>query len=272
MEVSYLGFAAIFFCIGVGFLFMKKVAKMEAGPGFWAVTFFLNSAGFILWSGVVPLPLWQYFLFGEMLHFSGFLFLLYGVYRFLDNRFKLWNMYVVGSLLMTWLILVLQFRVHPEEVTLLIRILRSLVFLSAGAIILLRMNTGETVGRWLAGISLILWAVYVVVYGFIRIDALRDFIFGLLVGFQVFAAFGLAVMVMDRIRLRAEENERRVTQLEKLLPICSYCKKIRDKNNGWHVIETYIEERTDSQFSHGICPECLGKHFPDYAEKILTKK
>jgi len=47
-----------------------------------------------------------------------------------------------------------------------------------------------------------------------------------------------------------------VRQLEALLPICSYCKKIRDERNSWHAIETYVQQRTDTSFSHGICPEC----------------
>jgi CheY-like chemotaxis protein len=48
----------------------------------------------------------------------------------------------------------------------------------------------------------------------------------------------------------------RVTQLQQLLPICSYCKKIRDDNNQWHSIERFIESRCATSLSHGICPQC----------------
>jgi len=48
----------------------------------------------------------------------------------------------------------------------------------------------------------------------------------------------------------------RVRQLEQLLPICSYCKKVRDDHNYWQQIENYIKERTGSEFSHSICPDC----------------
>lgn len=51
-----------------------------------------------------------------------------------------------------------------------------------------------------------------------------------------------------------------VRQLESLLPICSYCKKIRDDQNYWQQIETYINEHTGTEFSHGICPECYLKY------------
>jgi DNA-binding response OmpR family regulator len=47
-----------------------------------------------------------------------------------------------------------------------------------------------------------------------------------------------------------------VMQLESLLPICSYCRKIRDPNDRWHDIEAYISNHTETSFTHGICPEC----------------
>jgi DNA-binding response OmpR family regulator len=48
--------------------------------------------------------------------------------------------------------------------------------------------------------------------------------------------------------------------LEGLLPICSYCKRIRNDAGRWDSLEGYIEARSTAQFSHGICPECYDKH------------
>ncbi len=63
-----------------------------------------------------------------------------------------------------------------------------------------------------------------------------------------------------RMRLRVAERilryTRQVRQLEELLPICSYCKKIRDDQNYWQQMEGYINERTGSEFSHSVCPDC----------------
>jgi sigma-B regulation protein RsbU (phosphoserine phosphatase) len=53
---------------------------------------------------------------------------------------------------------------------------------------------------------------------------------------------------------------RELQQLEGLLPICAYCKRIRDDQERWTSLETYIEHRSDAQFSHGICPDCYAKH------------
>jgi sigma-B regulation protein RsbU (phosphoserine phosphatase) len=61
-------------------------------------------------------------------------------------------------------------------------------------------------------------------------------------------------------RLRVAERILRYTtqvrQLEEMLPICSYCKKIRDDQNYWQQLEGYISERTGSDFSHSVCPDC----------------
>jgi DNA-binding response OmpR family regulator len=47
-----------------------------------------------------------------------------------------------------------------------------------------------------------------------------------------------------------------VKRLQGILPICSYCKQIRDDKNYWQQVDIYIAEHTDTQFSHGICPDC----------------
>ena len=50
-----------------------------------------------------------------------------------------------------------------------------------------------------------------------------------------------------------------VKQLQGLLPICCYCKKIRDDSNYWHEVEAYISQHSQAKFTHGICPECYQK-------------
>jgi DNA-binding response OmpR family regulator len=55
-----------------------------------------------------------------------------------------------------------------------------------------------------------------------------------------------------------------VKQLSGLLPICSYCKRIRDDGQYWQQLETYLSVRTEAQFSHGICPACLERVTNEY--------
>jgi DNA-binding response OmpR family regulator len=65
------------------------------------------------------------------------------------------------------------------------------------------------------------------------------------------------------MRLRVAERilgfTTEVRQLESFLPICGYCKKVRDDQNYWQQIEEYINTRTGTNFSHGVCPECIEK-------------
>ncbi len=55
-----------------------------------------------------------------------------------------------------------------------------------------------------------------------------------------------------------------VKTLSGLLPICSSCKKIRDDKGYWNQIESYISEHSEAEFSHGICPECAKKLYPEF--------
>jgi sigma-B regulation protein RsbU (phosphoserine phosphatase) len=55
----------------------------------------------------------------------------------------------------------------------------------------------------------------------------------------------------------------KVRQLQGLLPICSYCKAVRSDNDYWERIDTYITQHSDTQFSHGICPNCMDRALKD---------
>lgn len=57
-----------------------------------------------------------------------------------------------------------------------------------------------------------------------------------------------------------------IKTLEGLVPICSHCKKIRDDKGYWNHLETYLDEHSQATFSHGICPDCMKRHYPDYTD------
>lgn len=75
--------------------------------------------------------------------------------------------------------------------------------------------------------------------------------------------------VRERENLIADLQEAlsRVKTLSGLLPICAHCKKIRDDKGYWNRIESYIQERSAAEFSHGICPECVETHYSDFVKK-----
>lgn len=63
-----------------------------------------------------------------------------------------------------------------------------------------------------------------------------------------------------------------VRTLRGLLPICTACKSIRDENGAWQTIEQYVADRSEASFTHGICPSCIAKLYPDVDIKDIKPK
>ena len=74
-----------------------------------------------------------------------------------------------------------------------------------------------------------------------------------------------AEAVQEGLKLR--DALAKVKELSGLLPICATCKRIRDDKGYWNQIENYICDHSKAEFSHGICPECLIKFYPEYCEE-----
>ena len=83
------------------------------------------------------------------------------------------------------------------------------------------------------------------------------------------------VLSLERtIKFKDAEQKRLIKELQEalasiktlkgLIPICASCKKIRDDQGYWNQLEAYISEHSDAEFSHGICPDCAVKMFPNY--------
>ena len=68
----------------------------------------------------------------------------------------------------------------------------------------------------------------------------------------------------ERLIKELQEALARIKTLEGLLPICAWCKKIRDDGGYWQQLEQYLENHSQVKFSHGICEDCLQKKFPDF--------
>jgi hypothetical protein len=264
---SNLGFSAIFLAVSVSFLFLKFTAKNVAGSGHWCLSYLLNAVGFFLWSGVLKGVMPCAMLVGECFHIAGFLLLLFGVYRFCGFTLKPWNFLYLAAWFTLWgLGLCVVFSRDPSG-SLLLRLARGVLFLSAAILLALREGKKE-IGSLFTIISFCLWALYVVVMPFIPFGALKPLGYATLVGIQLIATLGLVILLVRGLVVQAETDKRQIERLEGLLHICSYCKKIHDTDDSWRGIEDYIERHSEAEFTHGICPECLHKHFPEYAEKL----
>jgi len=63
-----------------------------------------------------------------------------------------------------------------------------------------------------------------------------------------------------------------IKTLQGILPICMHCHKIRNDQQSWERLEGYISDHAEVRFSHGICPECVAKHYPEFADEIYPPK
>lgn len=77
--------------------------------------------------------------------------------------------------------------------------------------------------------------------------------------------------VADRV-VELELALSRVKQLQGLLPICSYCKKVRDDQNYWQQVDSYITKHTEVEFSHSICPDCYDRLVEPQMQKLEARK
>ncbi|MBN2079676.1 MAG: type IV pili methyl-accepting chemotaxis transducer N-terminal domain-containing protein [Spirochaetes bacterium] len=104
----------------------------------------------------------------------------------------------------------------------------------------------------------------------IQSHASRDqVILGLIVSSAILIVIGALIVALARDMRRLRETSRRLREIERLLPICSNCKKIRneegtpDNRESWVSIETYLRENREMLFTHSLCPECQKKLYPD---------
>ena len=92
---------------------------------------------------------------------------------------------------------------------------------------------------------------------------------------QVRVGVGCRVMEMQTIMAgQIKELQAALAQiktLKGLLPICMYCKKIRDDKQYWQQVESYVTTHTEAQFSHSICPDCYKKYVQPELDKITNK-
>jgi len=80
---------------------------------------------------------------------------------------------------------------------------------------------------------------------------------------------GSCIDITERVAARKlieRERDSEIKRLRGMLPICSSCKKIKNDAGYWSQIEVYLKEHSEAEFSHGLCPDCIKKLYPEYQD------
>ncbi len=89
---------------------------------------------------------------------------------------------------------------------------------------------------------------------------------------HIFIAISLIIINAQRLERNLINANEEIRTLRGFLPICSYCKKIRDDKGFWKKMEEYISEHSEAEFTHGICHECEKKYFPELFDENKSLK
>jgi PAS domain S-box-containing protein len=75
----------------------------------------------------------------------------------------------------------------------------------------------------------------------------------------------------EELIAKLQQSLKEIKTLRGILPLCSYCKKIRDYQGYWEQVDVYITLHSDADISHGVCPECMEKHYPEAYESLVLE-
>ncbi len=78
----------------------------------------------------------------------------------------------------------------------------------------------------------------------------------------------MALLEFRRVSLHLADALNHIKTLQGLLPICAWCKRVRDDEGYWDQVEAYLHKNTGVDFTHGICPECLEKMRPKVSDDV----
>ncbi len=106
-----------------------------------------------------------------------------------------------------------------------------------------------------------------------HVEAFLEKVVGYLAGYILVALGILRWLPKDTehnkmVEKRLEEANKKVNFLSGFIPICASCKNIRNDKGYWTEIETYISEHSAAEFTHGICPDCTEKLYPEYSKEL----
>ena len=89
---------------------------------------------------------------------------------------------------------------------------------------------------------------------------------------NIFICIAITIVVLLLVNYSVNRYNEKIETLSGIVPICSFCMQIRDDKGYWNRVDEYITKHTEAQFSHGVCPKCAEKHYPQHISKEIPEK
>ncbi len=287
MRLLFIIVMLVIWFLAVTMIFIQSTRKTYPGFGAWTLGHFVMAAGFLLLSLRGIIPDWLSVLGGNTCFPLAIVFYLKGTYRFLNQApMPLWwygfplasligcayfhlitdslvNRSLIIALVVAipnWAVAWLIIRSERKDPSLFYPVVSAVMFIN-GLIILIRA----------------VWILFIPDFDIMSEAPIQYIYFISVIIFQIACSISFITLNSERMErdLYASELELKnsidrlhaaleeVKTLGGLLPICANCKKIRDDSGYWHQLEEYISTHSHAEFSHGTCPECARKLYPE---------
>lgn len=260
-------------------IYISKTRKTYNGFTQWTVAAILYSVGMVFLSLRGILPDFISIIGANALIIAGSAAIAYGLELFTNSARRMW-LYVF--LIISMILLCLYFTYSSPDVSARIIIISTIIAILYG-------YSGHLVhtyvprlindrNRFLVVVFSLqaIWSGLRVIHAFFIGNTITEYInvagfFGITVFVffcgNILMIIGLIVLNFQKVEFDLRAATEEVRTLRGIIPICSSCKKIRDDQGIWKRIEAYIQAHSEAEFSHGICPECMNKLYPEMEEQ-----
>jgi len=280
LDLRSLLFMASFVSLGLFLCMLYVSSTRRVYPGFhcWTAASLFYFLGNIMTGLRNELPPFVTIILANALIIAVFLMIPYGITLFADRK-PSWRNYLTALIIP--LVPFFYFTYTKPNIVARILIISAVILVCCiYALILFRNNVVPILGRsnFLIQASLLTMITWTVIRGFLSllvegkvecylqsspIQAISIIIYS--TGF-ISGCFSFFIINFQKLELDHSNVSAELKGMGKLMPICTFCKKIRDDQGYWDQIEAYLSTHSDTKFSHSICPDCFTKHYDEDPE------
>lgn len=251
--------------LSIGMLYLYLSHKTYRGFFIWTVGAIVSGAGAVLLSARGYLPDFATIVVANTLILLFNILIVCGLRRFYDKKGKYW---LDSGLLILFVGLFIFFTYYkPFIEARIIIICVYFVYYSLIACIEILKHQKEIRLNFLLTVLLLVfvWNIFRILSTSVGPKGMKTFMnaglihaiaFIVLISSQILKVIGLLLANHQRLEVDLTDAQTEITALSGIIPICSYCKNIRDDKGYWEQVEAYIVRHTQAQFTHGMCPDC----------------